>query len=938
MSLPDDYDPRIKGSGVHDFSAPRTRRHPSTSEAEAAIAIPPRDQYESQITADPAPRRTHQPVFVEHFDDEETRVHDPSAIHRESLANTEFVKRMSRQLDNDSTSDIDQQRRTPSPAGNTAVTPHTAERTSKETISTAHRESTDRSTVHSSHSHDTRDTSPTGSLSRSRSSRASPGPDLSFTNLPNHMTSNASRTSRFSFQQTESSLAQEKALEEKHKQKASHEASSGNGRFDENDEDETQSMYDDYDFDDDDGDDDIPYIGDDADTYSTSNRISIPLNQPSEPPIMHQHSTDTSPPQHHDLGEEKQLLASQLTLAQKSNDERSGTAASEPATDDLYFDDGMIEDEVALAPSDRNGGFDESVFDSMAHDSRYDVGRNRKLPADLQDPRFLPEPDESSSDDDAISSKIPELTVTNEPLTTNDVPSTAAANRLNAYHSALASAANKAAETGKFSRKASIGESPSEDGSGPAQRAESLAEDTVGQRNVYDYLEEGTFSFDDYDTDLEEDPMIAAANAEVLATEDAEFYGQEFGFYGGASGSGEMFNGGFFGTNNSNTGNAVREPNLTPITERSEYSTRNSFVSIAGHGSSVALAGIPGSATWSDGATGPGLKDLMGQDEDNMTLGQLMKLRREAFGGAGNRGSFTAVSTGSSPTHSSGSPMHLMPGSAKHSPQTSQSSAGAIDPDMTPRRPDTTRTHGSSGEEWAGEDAVDEYGYSSSSSPTLRQAQFGHRATPSMSELREPSQSATRRNTPLSAPASSSKPQNAPRTPSTVTRKPVSAAPMVDVPILLAPRPQSKRTSVPGVLSGPSPVSPLTSPELGTSETPSSFPSPPSPMSPVPASNATMVPYQASSAASSESRQNGATSVPAKAAAGTQHHRRNGGGSVDRARDSVAYVLEGADPYNSQQVNGNGNGNGTWYLERRRTMDTGEVVVVGREPVEGGRI
>ncbi|KAI9884432.1 MAG: hypothetical protein M1823_003786 [Watsoniomyces obsoletus] len=91
----------------------------------------------------------------------------------------------------------------------------------------------------------------------------------------------------------------------------------------------------------------------------------------------------------------------------------------------------------------------------------------------------------------------------------------------------------------------------------------------------------------DEDDAEEDDPIIAEANAEALASDADGFYGQEFGFYASGNGFNQEASalGGYFGPMGynallkSHSGNATyEEPNLTPITERSEYSTRNSFV------------------------------------------------------------------------------------------------------------------------------------------------------------------------------------------------------------------------------------------------------------------------------------------------------------------------------------------------------------------------
>ena len=180
-----------------------------------------------------------------------------------------------------------------------------------------------------------------------------------------------------------------------------------------------------------------------------------------------------------------------------------------------------------------------------------------------------------------------------------------------------------------------------------------LAYAFTGQRDVDyqqnfeedDYLED----MDDYDFD---DDIIAAANAEALANDMDGFYGQEFNFYSAPTNQGptaketlQYAHGGYFipeGIGRSISGRVVsREPNLTPITERSEYSNRNSVMSLAvpPYGSSSELRS-------------PGLAQLaLLADDNDMSLSALLRLRTKTFGGAGSQASSRE-----------GSPMLIPPG------------------------------------------------------------------------------------------------------------------------------------------------------------------------------------------------------------------------------------------------------------------------------------
>lgn len=144
------------------------------------------------------------------------------------------------------------------------------------------------------------------------------------------------------------------------------------------------------------------------------------------------------------------------------------------------------------------------------------------------------------------------------------------------------------------------------------------------------------------------DGKIAEANADALQNDDDGFYGSEFGFYAHAPSDTttnespkEMVYGGYFGEStgihhsNSGRGGNCHEPSLTPITERSERSTRNSMISLAQQqalaGANPASTGVAAAAEAtqndpsSNSTTSPPL------DEPDMTLGALMKLRRNTF-------------------------------------------------------------------------------------------------------------------------------------------------------------------------------------------------------------------------------------------------------------------------------------------------------------------
>ena len=305
--------------------------------------------------------------------------------------------------------------------------------------------------------------------------------------------------------------------------------------------------------------------------------------------------------------------------------------------DDFYFDDGIAEGLEEI----HDQSFDESVFDD-------DTDRTYGLPLrDLkQPPDNLDEPkSEFSTDKILVSDKSIENGATadseirpgskNSFLEMNIIGGLTQEN-LAAYHDALAFATNKAALNGEFARPRNfncqnLGEAFEEQ-----ERPKTTYADRHEDQETRDLsMQLHGQDFDDFDfnDDASDDPIIAAANAEALENDDDGFYGQEFGFFARATGSEEYANGGYFGgrgvegIGRSHSGRAnFQEPSLTPITERSEWSNRNSAISLAMHG-------YPHSAQ--QPLSSPGLAqlaDLMRLDEDDLSISALMKLRRGAWG------------------------------------------------------------------------------------------------------------------------------------------------------------------------------------------------------------------------------------------------------------------------------------------------------------------
>lgn len=213
---------------------------------------------------------------------------------------------------------------------------------------------------------------------------------------------------------------------------------------------------------------------------------------------------------------------------------------------------------------------------------------------------------------------------------------------------------------------------------------------------------------DGYDTshlddgyDEGDDDFIAAANAEALAYDDAGYYGQEFGFYararsdsaGSANGQTvEAINGGYFGEDGEDPlrrQKSLREPDLTPITERSEFSARNSFINFGpasaswGHGgiASPALARLPLSPLAGGGD---------GQPKSRASGGGYFGVFPPPSGFPGHAQHVGASPASDGPTRpwtTSDSPVSATSNNSSRGAPFSSSSAAALDPDATPRKP-----------------------------------------------------------------------------------------------------------------------------------------------------------------------------------------------------------------------------------------------------------
>jgi len=982
--IPDNYDPSIRGRIVHDFSAPRPNRNFSYNNAYG-------DEQRRMEPSPPKIDREHTPVFREHFDDDTSYEQSQAAIRAEQLVNKDFLKR------NSYIPELPGRSPPPPPPLPKDSSPPLLPPPS-ETIQQQHASSI-LSPVQEAPSPTDSPTEITPKKPKSTKtppssrSRATSVTDPSFVpaGLPTHLTS---RASRFSFQiGGGDSAAQEKILEERHIQKAAEKASKQELRMSSN---SMGDDYDDYGLDDDfdmDGgyEEEIPMLGEEDEYTGLGNQtlspgvaafdfslLSIqpninplsPLNmnaevqtpvdgngnrigyalsegalQPLHPPVSATKPEANEPQADivHGLG--LLNLESESVKAAYSDNLEGGYAVSTEAVefaqaglgDDLYFDDGMIEEQGEVDDVE----FDEDVFDDpdgplFDRKAKSPTVEQLRTALSSHPPDGLRSETGYEADDDTLTKQFEKSEPSLMHQTSRAHPRSDFSN-LNAYHSALADAANRAEAEGRFVRKASIdighSNSDADDSSSISNSRPSLipddgrfSQDTTGFPLDDDgfgmsssFMDD--YDYSDYDSALEDDVMIAAANSEALANDYEGFYGQEFGFYASAQGEAVNAYGGYFGPSGlgrSISGrNAMREPNLTPITERSEYSTRNSFISI-NH--------------FRDGTqslTSPGLAQLARispygwRDEEDMSLDSLMKLRKGAFGSTAS----LPGSTSNSPRNSSPMGMQFIPRTA--SPAGNRMREQNEDSTESDHSTAITDSFDESEEDDQGlveaiNGAVDDYADGTLGEDLDEGDEFEERPD-------SPTLTASDYNS-LSSPTSHlqvkelpSIPQMPLHSPPTIPMQTPSGLPLPMSPINYAlqspsivPLPMSPPAHP---YNAPPPLTLRTTfmPPPGSSNSPSFS-------SPMPSATATATSSNAPRRQSLGLISPISTTSPATPA-GAGSAWRAGHSRKGSAADSVAYVRE-QDELGSER----------WVLERRRTAESGELELIGREIVEGGRI
>ncbi|KAJ4334539.1 hypothetical protein N0V87_006771 [Didymella glomerata] len=980
----DNYDPSIRGNIVHDFNAPRLNRNQSYNNAYGSSPVPPGTPGELDRVSPPKIEKEHTPVFWEHFDDDTSYEQSQAAVRAEQLANSDFVARNSMLLLSE-----------PSPPEAPPASRPASQQDLKPALEEASSEPPAQSTLpappppYQATDHGPSILSPveevpsptyapTDETPKAKNSTKSPPPSRSRATsvtdpswqpagLPAHL---SSRASRFSFQiNGGSDSTQEHVMEERHRKKAAEKASKQAHLSTNTIEDEYDEYGMDDDFDMDGGfEEEIPMLGEedefgglgdqsindgistlDFSTLSINpglpNQIGfIPSSGQSYTPYdmggnpigyamsggLQQMQSNANPgylnPEEDDDDDIQASAAPRLqqnfrfssTQAPAESSSQALESSNDPSPgdgdldDDMYFDDGLIGEQVlGDAPA-----FDEETFD----DPQGPLYERKMKPAPTEDTpssqplQALPSETGYEADDDTLSRHLeksePSLAHKTSVAHAPAGPTMFNFNDMSSYHTALVDAANRAESEGRFARKASVdvGNSSSEldEGSSISHSRPSLVPDdgrfsldTVGfppDDDVYgtDMSFQDDYDYSEYDSALENDPMIAAANAEALAYDDEGFYGSEFGFYA-AAGDAQSEWGGVFasGLNRAISGrNAVREPNLTPITERSEYSTRNSFISL----NHFRDGSLP--------VTSPGLAQLARMspyewpaEEENMSLDALMKLRKGAFGG----------SASSLPSSAANSPRNSSPFGMQFVPRAS-SAAGNRMQEQYESEIESDRSANVAGgladEEdddglmdavnggYEDEDEGDSDGEERPESPTLTASDYNSLSSPT-SHLQ-------------SLPAFS----------------PPARPQILQMQSLYMQPPSLLTAAMKSPANIALPISPFGMP------LPSPFTMSQHPASPPPIDTSLSSPAATSS--SGPRRQSVGFASPISASSPMTPGGSNWRGGHSRkgsAADSVTYVREHDEA-----------GEGRWVLERRRTAESGELELIGREIVEGGRI
>ena len=758
--LREDFDPRIRGKVVHDFSAPRQGRGQgaslpnalkSVSELENYLTNPKRPPKMSTTPPDDKrltdAERDHAPVFKEHFDDGPGAETEGPAKRR----STTFMLQMSsqemqpqpdrsslpafaRNLPTNFASSIDNIRHpsSPPPKAPLEAVPESKSWDWRSHGGDCNIKQSSTPTPPKSPFQQSGIPSPPKSPPMTRS-RGSSINDQSFQGIgsPRRFKSNSSR---FSFDLAGvGSAAQEKILEDKHRQHVNRKQRDSVLSLEDGEEMDDDNGYDEYMQDEiyDDGlEEKIPGVSADEDDMpgsqlpvaqqtldsfhfaspnkssfeGTTSPVSTGLTSPGTPRDFTgqaigfaltkfpggvqqvQIGGDGSLRPRSTPGDKsnsrlsiaplQRVVSSDSNLASLPKRDSGPMSLSQRPTDyeddDLYFQDGFDDEDLDI---DGEEHFDESVFDDNSS-GLYG------LP--LRDRTLRPLDPESSDDDRATDDKatldapmhgkvesvlssqhsvkssgglstelrdaLTDLAQPNRPMFSHTAGLTQ--DNLAAYdQNALALATIQAAQNGAFDRVNCLTSKGAESDPDGVPLDVTRTGSQMSQNMLDMPIESSLGDGAEGDEAEDDDDIVAAANAEALENDDDGFYGQEFGFFAGpasSSSEAEYANGGYFGARSlaegvhrSHSGRdaGFQEPSLTPITERSEWSNRNSTISLAHWTHPISAPSL--------GSEGQ-LANMMNLPEEGMTLEALMKLRRNAFGG----GSTTSLHSSSNSNNS----------------------------------------------------------------------------------------------------------------------------------------------------------------------------------------------------------------------------------------------------------------------------------------------
>ena len=924
------YDPRIRGTRVHDFSAPRPR----------------------------GPTRVHDSV---HGAVEKPSGLDASAEPRASVSGTPLPPPKDDHSSSKRTSFSGYSHDAPADIG--AVGQHKEDAMSREHTVVSHKRRSFMSSRRKS-------TMSASLASMSRNTSAASGRGM-FSSIPKHM---KSTSSRFSFDMI-GAAKQEKILEERHRQRQQDKQTDDedeygprDSRFDEFDEDAFDYDALDYDdgleeripgvnadFDEEDGFDAFDDPDNDQENFAgftfqrsdptstlTSPRSAglVPTPGDVEGDVIDYASAGFSGTPEQQLGALTPTDASCLPAPLKSPRLSSGptglgiqelAADADPAKrteqqpteveypnqkDELYFNDGLIHD---FDGEGDGSAFDESIFDlddtdqygrpipgmfAKALSQRTAIQETKKRESDMTSRLSQQSGVSRSTAHTSLSVDQPKAVVA-ETREADNVPeqvpqaevqvsdwSANSQDSMVAYQAALAAAAHQAAASGKFRRDSSPGTPADLMVTSPTTCASTQSDPK--NENLDDYeVDDGGYTsagLDDYE--LDDDAIIAEANASALANDTDGWYGEEFGFYSAPLSHNhapstilseknlfQYSHGGYFGpsgVNRSVSGRVVsREPNLTPITERSEYSNRNSLMSL-----------MPSSSNNVAPLQSPGLAQLamMGDDDNNnMSLSALMRFRSKAWGGS--QASATSSRDGS--------------------PYDRNGATSPLDQDYT-----SHRRKNSAFSLWSQESGA----ASGSGSPTMTMSM-------SMPNVPISSFNPNARSPKTHASKSASPPPPAPQ-PSAIA----APTPLYTSPPYTSPQPPSQYTHSSALSACPPVLEDEETDDYDEYDGPS--------MSPAFTNSALNSASAASNKRNTAPPTMAAMTMAAPGSGNTspvesRHPRRPGMGHKHKgSADSISYMREDE----------GSSGAPRWVMERRRTADSGEIEILAREVIDRGQI